>query len=253
MDAIDFSNLLWAGGRRRLAREAPGPVIAGGVGEIVETRGASLRVLVAGRKEAQAKTVVIVPDPPNVIEQYASIIEALADRCRVVCVETPGFGASHAKPGFKFDIAGYAAIFAELFEKLDVHDAVLDMACLGGFAGIAFAAAHPERVRHLMLQQTPSITQAQAWAKNTDRLRLIRTPYVGQIFMRSLYGVVTKHWYDVGLAPDAAPEKSKALADPALAILRRGGCFCLCNAYQSLLATPDTPLPAQPRKTTIVF
>jgi pimeloyl-ACP methyl ester carboxylesterase len=252
MNAIEMSRWLWADRRARAARGKPSPTLNGAEGAFIETRGASLRTLVARKDSASDKTLVIVPDPPNVIEQYLPIIDELSAHARVVCVETPGFGQSFVNAGFDFRVESYCEVFDEFFARLEIENAVLDMACLGGFAGVAFAAARPDRVRHLMLQQTPSITQAQNWARGTDRFNLIRRPYVGQIFMRGLDHVVTRHWYGASVPPAHA-----AMAPPlaALAIegLDRGGCFCLCNAYQALMATPETPYAARPRKTTIVW
>jgi pimeloyl-ACP methyl ester carboxylesterase len=252
MDAIEMSRWLWSNRRARAARQEACPTLHGATGQFIETQGATLRTLIVERPEAPKQTLVIVPDPPNVIEQYLPIIDEMSRHARVICVETPGFGQSFAKSGFRFDVESYCKVFDEFFARLDIKDAVLDMACLGGFAGVAFAAAHPDRVRHLMLQQTVSITQAQKWASGTDRMNLIRRPYVGQIFMRALDHVVTRHWYKVAMPP-ATGAIAPQLAQQAIAGLDRGGCFCLCNAYQALMATPEKPYAAQPRKTTIVW
>jgi pimeloyl-ACP methyl ester carboxylesterase len=252
MDAIEMSRWLWADRRVRAARGEAGPELHGARGQFIETEGATLRTLVVERPEAPAKTLVIVPDPPNVIEQYLDIIDEMSKHARVICVETPGFGQSFVKSGFRFDVASYCRVFDEFFTRLDIRDAVLDMACLGGFAGVAFAAARPDRVRHLLLQQTVSISGAQKWAAGTDRMNLIRRPYVGQIFMRVLDHVVTRHWYKVAMPP-AQAALSAPLADLAIAGLDRGGCFCLCNAYQALMAAPEAPYSTKPRRTTIIW
>jgi len=252
MDAIEMSRWLWADRRARAGRSAVKLSQNDAVGEFVETRGATLRTLITQKSGASDRTLVIVPDPPNVIEQYLPIIDEMSNHARVVCVETPGFGQSFVKSGFRFDVESYCDVFDEFFARLDIRDAVLDMACLGGFAGVAFAATRPDLVRHLMLQQTVSVSEAQKWAAGTDRLNLIRRPYVGQIFMRALDHVVTRHWYKVAMPP-ATSALAPALADHAIAGLDRGGCFCLCNAYQALMATPEAPYPTRPRKTTIVW
>ncbi|WP_400770103.1 alpha/beta fold hydrolase [Methylosinus sporium] len=253
MDAIEMSRWLWADRRARAARSEAGPTLNGAKGQFIETRGASLRTLIAPQKNgAGDKTLVIVPDPPNVIEQYLPIIDEMSNHARVICVETPGFGQSFVKSGFRFDVPSYCEVFDEFFAQLEIKDAVLDMACLGGFAGVAFSAARPERVRHLMLQQTVSISQAQKWAAGTDRMNLIRRPYVGQFFMRALDHVVARHWYKVAMPPATSAIAPK-LAEEAIAGLDRGGCFCLCNAYQALMATPEKPYAASPRKVTIVW
>jgi hypothetical protein len=66
---------------RRRGEPAPGT-------QMIAAGGATLRVRIVeptGRAGAGAPTIVLAPDPPNVIEHLAALTDALARRHRVVC------------------------------------------------------------------------------------------------------------------------------------------------------------------------
>jgi pimeloyl-ACP methyl ester carboxylesterase len=234
-DAHGFGHALWRNRRRLLQRNT-----AGLSGEFVRVPGAQLRVLDVRRPGASAATLVLVPDPPNLIEHYRPLIETFSPQMRVVCFELPGFGHSYTEPGFRFDIPGQALALDALFQTLDIREAVLDMSCLGAYIGLALAQARPHRVRHLMLQQVPAFAETQAWARRADVWGLIRTPWVGQALMRAIYRKVAHHWYHAALPPGHDAATHAHYAEPTLHALAGGACFCLADAYQSLLR--QTPL-----------
>jgi pimeloyl-ACP methyl ester carboxylesterase len=246
-DAHAFGRLLWRGRRRLLDRAAGLP------GDFVRTDYADIRVLDTRRPGASAQTLVIVPDPPNVIEHVMPMVEAFAPDYRVVVFELPGFGHSYPNAGFRYDIAGQALAIEELFRRLDIRDAVLDMSCLGAYMGLMFAKERPARVRHLMLQQVPAFREAQAWARQADVGGIIRTPWIGQLFMRAMYRKVADHWYHSALPEHHDEHQHAHYAGPTFAALERGGCFCLGDAYQSLLAEPALPLSGLSSPTTVVW
>jgi pimeloyl-ACP methyl ester carboxylesterase len=247
-DAHAFGRLLWRGRRRKLQRmraELPG--------DFISTAQADIRVLDVRRLGASAQTLVIVPDPPNVIEHCMPMIDAFSPHVRVVAFELPGFGHSYPNASYRDDIAGQALAFEVLFERLGIRNAVLDMSCLGAYVGLMFARARPERVRHLMLQQVPAFREAQAWARRADLHGIIRTPWLGQLFMRGMARTVTNHWYHSALPPGHDETQHAHYAEPAFRALARGGCFCLGDAYQSLLAEPLLPAGPLMQGATVVW
>lgn len=247
-DAHAFGRLLWRGRRARLRRLRDGLP-----GRFVETGLADVRVLDVPGPGADAPTLVIVPDPPNVVEHCLPMVAAFSPRARVVVFELPGFGHSYPDAGYRFDIAGQADAFELLFERLGIRDAVLDMSCLGAYMGLQFARTYPHRVRRLLLQQVPAFHEAQAWARRADVGGLIRTPWVGQLLMRGLYRVVANHWYHAALPEGHTAQRHAEYADPTFAALDRGGCFCLADAYQRLLAQRGLPLEGLAQPVTVVW
>lgn len=247
-NAHAFGRLLWRGRHNRLRRsraELPG--------DFISTDQADIRVLDVRKSGASAQTLVVVPDPPNVIEHCLPMIEAFSKHVRVVAFELPGFGHSYPNAAYRYDIAGQALGFEELFRRLNIRNAVLDMSCLGAYVGIMYAKAHPERVRHLMLQQVPAFHEAQAWARRADLRGIIRTPWLGQLFMRGMSRTVANHWYHSALPESHSAHQHASYVEPAFQALARGGCFCLGDAYQSLLAEPQLPAGPLGQGITVVW
>lgn len=247
-DAHAFGRLLWRRRRRKLQRscaELPG--------DFIRTEQADIRVLDVRKPGASTRTLVIVPDPPNVIEHCMHMIEAFSSDVRIVAFELPGFGHSYPNAAYRYDIAGQALAFEDLFKRLDIRDSVLDMSCLGAYVGLVFARMHPERVSHLMLQQVPAFHEAQAWARRADLHGIIRSPWLGQLFMRCLSRTVVNHWYHSALPETHDAHQHASYAGPAFGSLARGGCFCLGDAYQSLLAEPSLPRGVMTCGTTVVW
>lgn len=230
-----FSLMLWR--RRRLPPDA--------VGELIDLPTTQLRVVDSGGDGRGA--YVVVPDPPNVIEHCLPLLRRVSAGQRVVALELPGFGFSRPRPGFRFDIASQSAVLHQVYDRLGLTQTVLDMSCLGAYVGLDFAARHPERVRHLLVQQVPSLLDAQRWARRADLHGLIRTPWIGQCFMCAFRRQAARHWYGAALPRPHAAALRHAYTAPALAALDAGGLFLLADAYQALLAHPaGASAPRQP-------
>ncbi|HEY7371311.1 MAG TPA: alpha/beta fold hydrolase [Polyangia bacterium] len=83
---------------------------------------------------------------------WAGIADALAARRRVIAVDARGFGESPAAG--PFTIADLADDLAALLDRLDVARATVLGMSMGGYAALAFAARHPERLSALVLADT---------------------------------------------------------------------------------------------------
>lgn len=231
-----FSLMLWR--RPRLPAHA--------VGHIIDLPHTQIRVFDSGNGSGRG-AYVVVPDPPNVIEHCLPLIRRVAAGQRVVAFELPGFGYSRPRPGFRFGLASQSATLHQLFDRLGLTETVLDMSCLGAYVGLDFAARHPERVRHLILQQAPALADAQRWARRADLHGLIRTPWVGQCFMCAFRRQATRHWYGAALPAGHDEALHQAFTTPALHAVDAGGLFLLADAYQALLAHPaGASAPPQP-------
>ena len=193
----------------------------------VELPQATLRVRVAGTGPV---ALVIVPDPPNVIEHYDRLIALLAPHLRVVCCEAPGFGFSRPAPGFDFSPASQAASMAALLARLALGPYLLAFPCFAGLVAVQLAAEHPELVNGLVIVQTPAWSEALGWVRRIDRRGLLQTPWLGQLAMSLARG-----WYRAALPPGADPAPFLA---PALAAFERGGAYCLASAFQAACRTP---------------
>jgi len=198
----------------------------------VELPQATLRVRVAGTGPV---ALVIVPDPPNVIEHYDRLIALLAPHLRVVCCEAPGFGFSRPAPGFDFSPASQAASMAALLARLALGPYLLAFPCFAGLVAVQLAAEHPELVNGLVVVQTPAWSEALGWVRRIDRRGLLQTPWLGQLAMSFGKRRVARGWYRAALPPGADPAPFLA---PALAAFERGGAYCLASAFQAACRTP---------------
>ena len=198
----------------------------------VELPQATLRVRVAGTGPV---ALVIVPDPPNVIEHYDRLIALLAPHLRVVCCEAPGFGFSRPAPGFDFSPASQAASMAALLARLALGPYLLAFPCFAGLVAVQLAAEHPELVNGLVIVQTPAWSEALGWVRRIDRRGLLQTPWLGQLAMSFGKRRVARGWYRAALPPGADPAPFLA---PALAAFERGSTYCLASAFQAACRTP---------------
>jgi pimeloyl-ACP methyl ester carboxylesterase len=197
----------------------------------VDLPGARVHTRVAGHSE---RTMVIVPDPPNLIAHHRDVIERLARDFRVVCLELPGFGRSELRDGARFSLELQVEVMAGLLERLAVRHAILEMSCLGALVGLRLARLRPDLVERLVLAQVSTQEQMQAWAKGTDVCGLIHTPRVGQRLVSLGRRFIARHWYQAALPEGTDARTRQRYLRPTLQALREGGPFELASAYQAL-------------------
>jgi 2-hydroxy-6-oxonona-2,4-dienedioate hydrolase len=114
------------------------------------------RVLEAG--PADGETLILMAGTGGHLEAYAHNISALAQRYRVVAYDYPGHGyTTHSTADL--ELPHYVDHLAGLMDALGVDRAHLNGESLGGWVAVKFAAAHPGRVRKLVLN-TPGGTMA---------------------------------------------------------------------------------------------
>ncbi|MGW2375520.1 alpha/beta fold hydrolase [Kitasatospora sp. NPDC001683] len=82
--------------------------------------------------------------------EWDALARALSDRYRVIAVDQRGHGGSERTPE-DLSRAAYVADVLAVLELLDLGQVVLAGQSLGGHTAMLAAAAHPERVRALVL------------------------------------------------------------------------------------------------------
>lgn len=91
---------------------------------------------------------------------YRDVIKGLRDRFRCVAVDLPGFGLSHAGPGYGFTPAEHADAMTAFVKTLDLTGITVFVQDWGGPTGLAPAVRMPERYDRLIVGNT--------WAWNLD-------------------------------------------------------------------------------------
>ena len=115
----------------------------------VETRmiaGRTIRLAQAGPSDAPL--VVLLSPFPESILSYAGSWEALTQKCRVIAIDLPGFGAS---PGDRKDMTPGAqgAHLAAIFDALDLQNIHLVAPDVGMAAALAYVLDHKHRLASL--------------------------------------------------------------------------------------------------------
>jgi len=115
----------------------------------IETRkiaGRNIRLAEAGPSDAPL--VVLLSPFPESILSFAGSWEALTQKCRVIAIDLPGFGASE---GDRKDMSPNAqgAHLAAIFEELDLQNIHLVAPDVGMAAALAYVLNHKHRVTSL--------------------------------------------------------------------------------------------------------
>lgn len=105
---------------------------------------------------ADAPPVVLLHGNPDTQETWGGVLRALDGApLRCLAPDLPGFGGSASHPGPERTLERFAGWTAELVTALagerPIHLVVHDV---GGFYGLPFACAHPERVASLTILNT---------------------------------------------------------------------------------------------------
>lgn len=153
--------------------------------------------------------VVVMPDSPNVLEHHRPVFRALEDRFRVVGLEMPGAGQARA-PGFDYRLQSGGEWILAVLDELQVRDAIVTASCVNGWWAIAAATLDRDRnpdarrIGGLVLCQTPTFTELQAWGRRTIPW-ILRLPVVGDAVLRALRSTFARGWYERSARADHRP------------------------------------------------
>lgn len=109
---------------------------------------------------------------------WKSLASRLQTDYRCISLDLLGFGDS-AKPKIRYDIAQQVAFVGQFLSAIDLDPCTIVGHSLGGWVASAFALAHPDRVRALVLA-APAGIRDDSFCGRYDHLRplLWRTPIV---------------------------------------------------------------------------
>ena len=131
--------------------------------------------------EGEGAPVVMVHGTPTWSFLYRHLVKGLRDRHRCVVPDHLGFGLSDKPRGFGYRPAEQAANLERLVDTLRLKDITLVVHDFGGPIGLAYAIAHPENVRRLVLFNT------WMWSFRGDRRMELAGRVLGSPVGRVLY------------------------------------------------------------------
>ncbi|MEO0469861.1 MAG: alpha/beta hydrolase [Bacteroidota bacterium] len=174
--------------------------------------------------------VMIIPDGPNVIAHYDALVEKLRDKVRLIIFDLPGFGFSYPNSNYDFSVPKTRELVVRMLDHLQLDQATLAFSCANGFYGLGTAKKYPDRVKSLLLSQTPSVGQIRQW---TERIvpKVLRTPLIGQLVMARSEKKFAHVWYKYSLpkGTNLRPWRKTALDN-----LNQKGCYCLASLTMGL-------------------
>lgn len=214
---------------------------------LVELPLATVRVRDVGEGD---QTVIVVPDPPNVIEHHGDLFARLSDKARVVCFEAPGFGFSVPKRGFDFSLEHQADTVIALLAALRVDRCALAFSCVSVYAALEVARRLPEKVTRLMLMQAPAFEQERAWAKRVDFKGLLQTPVLGQALTAAAPRFIARRWYQAACGD---PLQAPLFEVDALDAFNRGAAFPLASGLQAVFGRPSPTFAPVKQKAMVLW
>ncbi|MEM9998883.1 MAG: alpha/beta fold hydrolase [Bacteroidota bacterium] len=134
-------------------------------------------IYVAERGPRDAPPVVFLHGNPDSADLWDGVMDGLAQHHRCLAPDLPSFARSGVPAAFNPSLDGMAWFVDGLLDALDLEGPVdLVGHDFGGIFGLAWAIAHPERIRRLVVGGCPfhSDYRWHAWA------RVWRTPLVGE-------------------------------------------------------------------------
>ncbi|MFN8532925.1 MAG: alpha/beta hydrolase [Dehalococcoidia bacterium] len=103
----------------------------------------------------QRETICYFPVYTGNVEDAAEFANLVADRFRVVAIDPRGHGDSDWAPPDGYTPANYLADAQNAWDALDIGRCVLMGSSFGAATALCLAAAHPDRVRALVMDDQP--------------------------------------------------------------------------------------------------
>ena len=136
------------------------------------------------RDSGHGDPVLFLHGNPDSADTWHEVIARLEPHFRCIAIDLPGFARSKAPAGFDCSIDNLGRFIASLLESLAI-DAPVNLVShdFGGAFAMAFACAHPQKVRRIVTINHPFFVadyRWHAWA------RIWRAPVIGELSMLAM-------------------------------------------------------------------
>jgi len=99
----------------------------------------------------EGNPVLLLHQTPRSWDEYRDVLPLLGRQRRAIAMDTMGFGDSSRLPDGENTIESWAGVVVSLLDALAIERAAIVGHHTGGYVATEVAAAHPERVRALVL------------------------------------------------------------------------------------------------------
>jgi len=131
-----------------------------------------------GPKDAPA--IILLHGSNADLHTWQPWVDALKTRYRVIRFDQVGHGLTGPDPNNDYSVANFASDIGEVADKLGVQSFVLGGNSMGGGHAVAYALAHPDRVKGLILVDAAGAPIAKK-SKGNIGFTLARTPVINRI------------------------------------------------------------------------
>ncbi len=169
------------------------------------------------RDEGAGPPLLLVHGTSSSLHTWDEWTRALAGKRRVVRLDLPGFGLTGPAPDRDYRVERYARLLAAFLARLDIARADVAGNSLGGRVAVAFALAHPERVRKLVLIDPAGLSGVPPPAI----FALAQTPVLNRVLRHLTPRFIVRRNLEEVYGDDA--RVSDALVDRYHAMVRRSG------------------------------
>lgn len=114
----------------------------------------NLHYLIAGEAHSNDEVILLIHGWPTSALLYRHMMLPLAERCRVVAIDLPGFGDSDKDPDASYSFRYHAECIQGLVESLGAKKIHLVVHDLGGPIGLWWAAKNSELIASYVLLDT---------------------------------------------------------------------------------------------------
>jgi pimeloyl-ACP methyl ester carboxylesterase len=132
----------------------------------VQTKRARIHVAMIGSGEP----LLLLHQTPRSWDEFRDALPLLGERYRAIAMDTVGFGDSDPLPEGEASIESWAACAFDLLDALGVARAAVAGHHTGAAIAIEMAAAHPERIRALVLSAPPYVDAARRAAFTSKKI-----------------------------------------------------------------------------------
>ncbi|MEM9521257.1 MAG: alpha/beta fold hydrolase [Actinomycetota bacterium] len=173
--------------------------------------------------EGEGRPLVLFHGNPDWSFLYRTIISELRGQFRCIAMDYPGFGLSvHPSEGYGYTPAEHAAAVGELFDHLDLHDAVVMGADWGGPIGLDVASRRSDRIGGLVIGNTwawPAETRMIRFFSRLMSSRLLQRLivrwnfFISPAMKQSIVGDISDRAFEHYSAVAPTPESRRGIAE----------------------------------------
>lgn len=137
-------------------------------------------LMVHCRITGKGEPIVLLHDANNSLHTWAEWTEVLARRYQVISLDLPGFGLTGPHPQGSYSVFMYAGFLEQFAQALNLRRFHLVGNGLGAQIAWFYATEHPERLRKLILLDSPGFEE-----KKSPMIGLLaRTPVLNRILWK---------------------------------------------------------------------